>query len=407
MRTLYGYIVEKLLLEGGASGHMMHPIDYTDFTGEDLMDLVQSLFSGEIEDVTEKIDGTNIQATMNEKGEVVFIRNKGDLNSERGGMTIDDMVQKWKDKPGVAKTFVDAGEIIEKVFSKVGKSFFNPKEGVRRVLNCECVTEGVTNVIPYSSAQVDFHDVWIYRRDGNQWIHTEVTKRGLEVIEKACEGIDNAQLTPKLIFQMSKVAEGLLAQYQKDIRTLFKPLTQTIEQWKMNQFIEYVYEAPCRWIMSSEEGLKALFERWFNGNKSVNIKQLKQLYPDFVDELTALDKKGYKEIVSEVMSPLDTLFLKIGNSVMKLYGGMLNQNSDSAVRKLIDNLKVTVEDIKRDPDPDTQTKLVKQLDRLNRLGGEESINAVEGIVFRYRGRLMKLTGSFAPLNQILGLKKFE
>jgi hypothetical protein len=50
--------------------------------------------------------------------------------------------------------------------------------------------------------------------------------------------------------------------------------------------------------------------------------------------------------------------------------------------------------------------LVKQLKRLERLGGDQSINSVEGIVFKYQGRLMKLTGSFAPLNQILGSIKF-
>lgn len=79
--------------------------DYTEFTLRDLKGLIRNLFSGKIEDITEKIDGTNIQATMNTKGQVVFIRNKTDLNSELGGMTIDDMARKWEDKPSVAKTF--------------------------------------------------------------------------------------------------------------------------------------------------------------------------------------------------------------------------------------------------------------------------------------------------------------
>ena len=67
---------------------MAHIIDETDFTCQDLLNLIDDLFGGKITTATEKLDGTNIQASMNDKGEVIFIRNKGDLNSERGGMTI-------------------------------------------------------------------------------------------------------------------------------------------------------------------------------------------------------------------------------------------------------------------------------------------------------------------------------
>ena len=59
MKNLFDYIIE-----GGASGHMKHPYDYTDFTLRDIKGLIRNLFSGKIEDITEKIDGTNIQATM-------------------------------------------------------------------------------------------------------------------------------------------------------------------------------------------------------------------------------------------------------------------------------------------------------------------------------------------------------
>ena len=162
MKTLKQYI--NIILEGGQSGHMAHIIDYDDFTRDDLIELVSNLFDGEIEDVTEKIDGTNIQATMNLAGEVVFIRNKTDLNSERGGMSISDMAEKWASKPQVAQTFVTAGETITKVFEKIGKEWFNPNPTTRRIVNCDCVIAGKTNIIPYASEQVDFHDIWIYEK---------------------------------------------------------------------------------------------------------------------------------------------------------------------------------------------------------------------------------------------------
>jgi hypothetical protein len=114
MKRLKDFITESIVNEGGMSGHLAHPIDFSFFTALDLKQLVRDIFSGKIEDVTEKIDGTNIQATMNKNGEVVFIRNLGDLNSELGGMTIDDMAKKWASNPSVAETFVKAGKTIKK-----------------------------------------------------------------------------------------------------------------------------------------------------------------------------------------------------------------------------------------------------------------------------------------------------
>ena len=81
-----------MLFEGGQAGHMAHPFDYTDFTANDLIDLVDSLFKGKIENLKEKLDGMNIMATMNNNGETVFIRNNSNLNSEKGGKSIEDMI---------------------------------------------------------------------------------------------------------------------------------------------------------------------------------------------------------------------------------------------------------------------------------------------------------------------------
>jgi hypothetical protein len=46
----------------------------------------------------------------------------------------------------------------------------------------------------------------------------------------------------------------------------------------------------------------------------------------------------------------------------------------------------TVSNIKVNGSVDSQTKLIRQLQRLDSVGGEASINSAEGIVFRYKGR---------------------
>lgn len=400
MKSLFQYITE-----GGASGHMKHPYDYTDFTLRDIKGLVRNLFSGRIEDITEKIDGTNIQATMNLKGEVVFIRNKTDLNSANGGMTIDDMTNKWADKPHIAKTFLTAGQLITEVFRKIGPEFFNPDTKTRRVCNCECVIEGKTNVLYYGNSQVDFHDIWIYELNEGQWENTDVTKKGLDVINRACENVQGAQTTPKVIIRTTEKTNEILTTYIKEIDRIFKKDElgeyNTIEEWKKRRFEKWLQDNGYKWIYDDFYGTDKLFERWFNGDKSYNIKKIKELYEEHEDELMSLDKKGYKQIVGDVMQPLDNFFTRLGNDLIEICDGIINTgNKDAVVKQLSKDLDDAVRTIREEGTEDANQKLTVQLKRLE----DMQLNAAEGIVFRYKDKLMKCTGSFAALNQALGLQ---
>ena len=405
MKNLYKYL--QNVLEGGASGHMAHPYDYTDFTLRDLKGLIRRLFEGRIEDVTEKVDGTNIQATVNKDGEVVFIRNKGNLNSEKGGMSIRDMADKWADKPSVAKTFLQAGEIITQVFSNIPNKFFNPDPETRVIVNCECVVAGKTNIMPYASDAVDFHDLWIYKFNGTEWVQDEVTKKGLEVVEKACEKIDNAQVTPQIIIKTIESSKQKIVDYIKQLDKLFKQEGlkeySTIDDWKKVRFRKEC-ESNHKWILNGD-GVDVLYNRWFNDDKSTNIKAIKQMYPDNVDELTSLDKKGKKDIVKNVMEPLDTFFIKMGNDVLELCDGIINSGREGEVVEILKkDLEEVVKDIEMNGSEESKTKLLNQLKRLE--AGDNKVQALEGIVFRYNGKLMKITSNFAPLNAILGSIKF-
>ena len=246
------------IFEGGASGHMQHVIDETDFTCQDLLDLIDDLFGGKISNATEKLDGTNIQASMNNQNEVVFIRNKGDLNSERGGMTIQDMVEKWKDKPTVQKAFVSAGNTLEKIFKRIGSKFFNPDPNTRLLVNCECIVSGTTNIMYYDDDQVDFHNIWVYKKEGDEWKKDSVTKDGLDVIQKAIEKDDKAKLTPNIIIQVTKDSNKFSNEYKKKVIVLFKSeglgKDATIEDWKKKRFESIAPE----WMTEKD----AFFNRW-------------------------------------------------------------------------------------------------------------------------------------------------
>ena len=47
-----------------------------------------------------------------------------------------------------------------------------------------------------------------------------------------------------------------------------------------------------------------------------------------------------------------------------------------------------------------------QLAKIQAIGGFNTIVPSEGLVFVYKGKTYKLTGAFAPVNQITGLMAF-
>lgn len=404
--NLQQYIIEQLnrevVNEGGAAGHMLYPHNYLELTFGDLKQIVSELLSGKITDVTEKVDGMNIQATKNKAGEVVFARNKGDLNSERGGMLRADMINKWSDKPHVLKTFTRAASTIEKVFADLPVSFFNG-DNERRYVNCECVIEGTTNIMPYVSNQVDFHDIWIYRYNGKEWVKDGVTKEGLDKIEKACKNTD-ARLTPRVIIDTTDQANEMCKRYVDQLSKIGKDELM-IRDYLRDRFEEILLED--YWFFTEDyPTIGMLFERFFMDDKSYSIRLLKKQYDEYSDQIDTLIKKDYKRIVDECVKPLDNFFLQFGNDVIKLCKGVINQGrEDQVVKELITQLQDTVNSIKKEGSVEQQEKLNKQLSKLQLVG--DRFNAAEGIVFTWNGKTMKLTGGFGPLNQILGSIKFK
>jgi hypothetical protein len=120
----------NIILEGGASGHMMHPFDNKDLTFNDFREMIEAGLMGELnfeEDPTEKTDGQNLWATIKD-GEVMFARNKGD---SKNPMTLSDFKNKFEGHPSkmVQDTFQFAADDLAKLLLKLPKdkqeSIFN------------------------------------------------------------------------------------------------------------------------------------------------------------------------------------------------------------------------------------------------------------------------------------------
>lgn len=414
MKSLNKYILEYLqnkvtseeyfeeasnIFEGGASGHLKHIYDYLDLTLNDLKDIVKRLFKSEIEDITEKVDGVNIQVSMNNRDEVVFIRNKGDLNSDKGGMSLNDMYNKWASKQDIMKTFTEAGSILEGVLPKIGKKFFNPDPNKRLTLNCECIREGVTNIIPYQKSLVYIHDIWIYEKENDTWIHTDTTKNGLDDIQKHLN--EHIKITPKVYININDNNSERIDFYNNTFNRLFKEYhlgnNDTIQDYYYQRFKEYFTKNYKDYFDGLNDMIiSKFFNRIVLNDKSTNIRALKKDYGEIAGEI---DKD--KKLLKYLNKDFDRLFIKLGSDIIDLCSNLINNGfEDTSIESIKNELDNIQDRIEHSNDVKLKDKLLSELDRL----GDNKINSTEGIVFNYNGKLMKLTSSFAPINQIIGLK---
>lgn len=401
MKSLTQYIYEALqpVFEGGAGGHMAHPFDYTDFTANDLIELVDSLFKGKVEHLKEKLDGFNISASMNNDGEIIFIRNDKERNSEQGGILLKDLDARWDGKEHQKKVFMIAGKIIEQIFPKVGKEYFNPDENHRKIINCECIIAGKTNIMPYAKDRVAFHGYQMWEWNGSKWIEQEDVEGHVDELYKAAEGIDEAKPRPDLIIKNLEEGIKFAEKFTKDITNLWsneglKP-DISIEDWKKSRFNKL---APT-WCKDDE----TIFNRLCNGDKSVNLRELKKKYADHIDELNALDKKAGKELVGKIMEPMDNLFLAIGNELLDQLDGFVNSENKNEVIEIVKkDTTELIKTIEQSDSIDAKEKLEKCMKHLQALG--DKYNAAEGIVVMWKGRRIKFTGSFSAINGALGTR---
>ena len=437
--------INSVINEGGAAGHMSHPYDYQDFTFKDLKNLIHDLFSGSITDVTEKLDGQNLFASVDNHGNTIFARNETTLKEQP--WYLNDLMYnpKWIGTPSVQHAFTNAALTIDKIFKNIPKAidFFNyddKLDGVRYRywLNLEIIDTENFNVIPYADSKVSFHKFVCMcfdysetdkfsKSDGESFcpvwdkfdLNETENKEKLEILQRAINKTTRsefkAQITPEVIFKKLKDGEEKAQKYYDYIdNILFRcGLTDrnTIREYKVAKMIEFVENSKqLNWI--DGEVLTAMISRWIDKIKNPNIKAIVKtcklsnemlMSKEQADILSNFDKNDLTNTIKIIMKPLDTLFIRVGSEILKRVDGLSNQGHEKEVEKVLRKSLAEIKDaVDSDGSEDQKRKLEANLSRLSAINNE--VCSSEGLVLKWQGRVMKITGLFAPINQILNFE---
>lgn len=406
---------QPLILEGGASGHMMHPFNNSELTFRDFKNIIDAALAGSLnfeEEPTEKSDGQNLWVTI-KNGNVLFARNKTETINP---MTLRDIKDKFNNHPSetVRDTFTFAAEDLSILLLKLpnNKQLEIFKEGLN-FLNMELIYSLNPNVINYDINVIQFHN--ITKTDGNGNIISVDRKPASKIqniLKKLKADIGNTfKIIPPRIIKLRKDID-----YSDNKSKFIKKINQLQNKYNLKDTDKIIKYHEMWWIDfinknfgNLPENIKnGLMLRWaYDDKKTLNFRSLaKNIDKDDAILIKKFDKKDLRKIQKENIRPFEDLFLELGSIVLKNASNLLAANPKKETERLRNHLKNKSKEILQSNDENITQKVISELDRLERIGGINSIFPTEGIVFKYQNKLYKLTGTFAAINSLLGIIRY-
>ena len=400
----------KLLIEGGAYGHMSHPFDDKGLTFGDFKQIINNALQGRLDletSATEKTDGQNLFITWNKK--LLAARNTGDV--KRGGMDAKGVKLKFANRGNIEKAFNyamrDLAKAIKGLSDKQKKKIFN--DGNNWV-NMEIMYPASANVIVYDAPYLQFHNVLQYKdgkaigsvTDGARILAGMIAQinqnmqKGFSIIgPKVLTVTPHQDFASKKPYFISKLS-SLMSKYKMKDSNTFGEYHQA--WWE--DFISKKFSNIDNTV------LVGLVKRWAFFDKSFRID--KKNFPDekMLEQAKKFDKINHADQVKKNMFPFETLFFELGAEVLKNVEGFLAASPDRAVQSIRRQVAKAITDVRKGGDLKKLNRMKAQLAKIDAIGGFKTIIPSEGLVFVYKGNTYKLTGAFAPVNQITGMMAF-
>jgi len=417
-KTVFG---TKYLNEGGLGGHMSHPFDKNrsqSLSFADFKEMIQRGLQGRLDiesAVTEKTDGQNIFMTFKD-GEVKFARNK---TERKNPLSVKGLQAKFANRGPISAAFGEAGNDLAAAFQKISpEQLQNIFQNGKVFANMEIIYPDTKNVIAYEIAVLQFHNLVEYDENGNV-VQTDLD--GGNIVQKAVTDANADMQNTFNLIPPQKIKIGAVENFQDYQDALFNELDQLRDKYNLKDTdsVSTYHKAWWRDVIKEkasnvgydipEEIIDQLVTRWSFNDKSNSIVKIKKQItnPEFVEWVTLFDKKDFKVYQKQNLEPFESIFLKLGAEIMKNASNFLAANPAAAVQSIRKEIAQIIRELRSTGDISKMELVKQQIERIKRLGGFEKIVPVEGIVFTYGGNTYKLTGAFAPINQILGTLKYS
>lgn len=416
VKNLIRTIIREQIEEGGLGGHMSHVHEDQDLTFGEIKAIFHQASKGKLESVTEKLDGQNTFFTYEPAQGLRFARNQSHIKT--GGIGADEIESRWADVPSVAAAFGKAYKVLSAAIAVlspgVRKQIFN--DG-KIWYSAEIVGTLNPNVINYDQDAVVFHESGaIYDENGKPLdidtsanfaalianvnrMQNAVKKTGWQVLGPVMVNLEKLANDQPLEMGLSSINEFMNVHNMQNSDTL------------NDAFVDYLIQNQLQNLTADDDTklyvaeLISDFDNTLTSKKPIlnNLAEQGLLVKEELKPILELIKNGTK-MYDTFIEPVRDTIREFAIGMLKGVQSYLIINPDKEVQRLRTEVEASIKNI-------VNTRSEREIGvmhrELKRLSGIDNItSSMEGIVFKYNGKVYKLTGAFAPVNQILGISKY-
>lgn len=407
--------VHKVLTEGGLYGHMSHLYEDSSLSFREMKEVFDLATKGKLENVTEKTDGQNIFFSYNLAADGLrFARNQGHVRT--GGMSAQDIVDKWHNIPHIQKAYHTAYIVLDKAIKSLAtenkKKIFGANANIW--YSAEVIYTGAPNVINYDNNTLAIHESGTVYNDQGKPMEDVDTRENFAVLLAAVKRMQKAvsstgwTIMGPVVLELKRATQGnpgkeASAALSSEIGKYGLSDSNTVGDYIAKKFTAYAksYVPDISNEEASQMGQIFADDSLTGGQKkkaALIVHKSKEVENLFL-------AKNASKILKKMIYLLEMIIHDFAVDILDGVQSVIALHPAKEVKRLRQAVGEEIEKIRATEDERALEVLGQQLEKLRSI--DKITSSVEGIVFTYKGKTFKLTGSFAPINQLMGILKYK
>jgi nicotinic acid mononucleotide adenylyltransferase len=402
---------------GGKAGHLQHLYENPSITFGEIKQIFKKINDGKML-VTEKCDGQNLLLSYSvTEGKTKAARNNNHLL--QGGISsnhINELAENIDFQKSIMEAFSSFEETVKKLSLEEQIDIFGPNTNY--YYNTELQDPNNSNVFKYDTKKICIHRTGHLLNNKYSGVITEDIladqfNRLEEVINKqiitenitdkfvvTINPIRNIQpLKNKTCYEtaMHKLQSEMLVSKMTDKSSLAEYILERMDREITNTVPELTKEAKVillkRLMKVKEVTAKNVYKVLNETNNSHLIEKVKNI----------IDNEG--KLHKKCISPIEEVITEYGAGVLNEFSSFSIKDPITENIRIKRKLKEIITAVNMSNDIQAKTFINNQLARMKNF--DNTNLTCEGIVFKFNGDVYKMTGFFSPLNQILGMTKYQ
>lgn len=395
---------------GGAAGHLQHLYEDRDLTFKDLKKILSDASQGNLEEATEKFDGMNIMFSWEYSTNALRVaRSDGDI--KRGGMNAKQLSEKFKGRGQLSEAFNNAYKVLRGTLSTLSqhdkKSIFGTNKN--RWYSVEVIYAENPNVINYDCNALTFHSWPVKSLNSNRVVVVEAP----EAADTLIKNVDKMQkslvqstwkVSGPFILKLKRLSDG--TSLKEAVNTVNAAMMRAgvSDRNTLGDYLRSLLEESVLDLMLTPKVSEMVVSRCMEDSFAPSLIDIKKLVEK--NEYVAIRQfvENCPSLFREYLQPIKHAINVLATEMLEGLKSSLISNGEQEISRIRQTVSSKISEITALGDKKTSHLLEEHLRSLGSI--DRIVTPVEGVVFVYKGRTYKFTGSFSAVNQILGLTRY-